>query len=185
MRTTKKKRKIKPKKKKVILFGEKLILFGFVWSLPQKRVKGNSEDLLSKKYWKKKKIKKGKEEQKRDWGLVMWLTCVYLRLYIFWKQYGGGAPRSENIKLLFNQQPDMTDDSEVPCEKSACPPEKSSWLRAVGRRNERGMGQEVKFLRYKVMPTLLFVLTGSVGHFRQRSPTNCPSAPLFVKKAGG
>lgn len=36
---------------------------------------------------------------------------------------GGEAPRSENIKLLFYQQPDMTDDNVVPCEKSACPPE--------------------------------------------------------------
>lgn len=49
------------------------------------------------------------------------------------------------------------------------------------------MGQEVMFLRYKVMLMLLFFLflTGIEGHFRQRSPTNCLSAPQFVKKAGG
>lgn len=34
------------KQKKVILFGEKWVLFGLFWSLPQEHVKGNSEDLL-------------------------------------------------------------------------------------------------------------------------------------------
>lgn len=35
----------------------------------------------------------------------------------------GGGARSENIKLLFNQQPDMTDGNAVPRGKRARPPE--------------------------------------------------------------
>lgn len=46
----------KKKKKKLILFGEKSILFGLFWSLPQEHVKGNSEDLKGKK---KKKTENG------------------------------------------------------------------------------------------------------------------------------
>lgn len=38
----------------------------------------------------------------------------------------GEAPRSENVKLLFYQQPDMTDDNVVPCE-SVWPPENSTF----------------------------------------------------------
>lgn len=98
---------------------------------------------------------------------------------------GGGAPTSDNIKLLFIQQLDMTDDNAVPCGKRASPPE-TLQLRAVGQRNKSGRGQEVRFLRYKVLSMLLCFLFFSFWSFQAKTlPTKCSCAPPFVKKARG
>lgn len=44
--------------------------------------------------------------------------------FLAWYEAGRGAPKSEHRKMLFYQQPDMTDDNAVPCGKSASPPER-------------------------------------------------------------
>lgn len=124
----------------------------------------------------------------------MWLTGLSFQCRMEWwrGREGWGEGWSENRKLLFNQQPDMTDDKAVPCGKRACPPE-TLQLRAVGQRKKSGRGQEVKFLRYKVLPTLLcslfflfFFLVLGLKVISGKDPPllSVPLLPRLLKRLG-
>lgn len=63
-----------------------MILFGFVWSLPPERVKGNSEDLLTQKT-ENKRIKKPTEKELKVGHVIN--SCLSETVNLFTNRCGG------------------------------------------------------------------------------------------------
>lgn len=183
----------------MILFGERWILFGFVWSLLQGCLKGNSEDLFSHMNSKKKKKKKKKKQTKKqmnDWlrNKVVFIWDLFFYFLFFWAQSeagGGEGHADQKIESCLSTTWYDTADNAVPCGKSLFPWKSSVW-KAVGQRNKKrtGIGSRVSEIQSDADPLVDFFFshyfwTGIEGHIRQRSPsTNCPSGPRLLKRLG-
>lgn len=188
----------------MILFGERWILFGFVWSLLQGCLKGNSEDLFSHMNSNKKKKKKKKKQTKKqmnDWlrNKVVFIWDLYFLFFIFlspvWSWRRGGARGSENRKLFINNLIWHSWQCSALWEECLFPWKSSVW-KAVGQRNKKrtGIGSRVSEIQSDADPLVDFFFflfcshyfwTGIEGHIRQRSPsTNCPSGPRLLKRLG-
>lgn len=136
----------------MILFGERWILFGFVWSLLQGCLKGNSEDLFSHMNSNKKKKKKRKNKQKKqmnDWlrNKVVFIWDLFFYFLFFWAQSeagGGEGHADQKIESCLSTTWYDTVDNAVPCGKSLFPWKSSVW-KAVGQRNKEDGDRKSSF----------------------------------------
>lgn len=183
----------------MILFGERWILFGFVWSLLQGCLKGNSEDLFSHMNSNKKKEEKKKKQTKKqmnDWlrNKVVFIWDLFFYFLFFWAQSeagGGEGHADQKIESCLSTTWYDTVDNAVPCGKSLFPWKSSVW-KAVGQRNKEDGDRKSSFWDTKwCWPSCwFFFFSLFLDRDRRSHPTKIPLHKLslwapFVKKAGG